>query len=91
MNGSEVYLGLENEKYPTEPVILGKEFLDDYQKLLNQIDNLASKFETFVSLPAGTPYTGISTAAIKLRITTSKIDKKLKGDLYKSKKVFTSR
>ena len=91
VNGSEVYLGLDNEKYPTEPVILGKEFLDDYQKLLNQIDNLASKFEAFVSLPAGSPYTGISTAAIKLRITTSKIDKKLKGDLYKSKKVFTSR
>lgn len=91
VNGSVVYLGLDGNNYPKEPVILGKEFLDDFEKLLNQIDNLASSLEKLVALPPGTPYAAVSAAAVRLRITSSKIDKKLKADTYKSKKVFTSK
>lgn len=91
VNGSVVHLGLDGTNYPKEPVILGKEFLDDFEKLLTQIDNLASSLEKLIALPAGTPYTTVSSAAVRLRITSSKIDKKLKANTYKSKKVFTSK
>jgi hypothetical protein len=91
IDAQAVYLGLDGTTYPNQPVILGKEFLDDFEKLLTQLDTLASRLETLVSLPAGTPYTAISTAAVRLRTQIGKVDRKLKADTYKSKKVFTSK
>lgn len=91
LDGSKVYLGLNDTSYPDEPVILGKTFLNDFQQLLSRLDTLASRLQNFTALPEGTPYIGISTAAGSLKITLEKLDKKLKAQTYQSKKVFTGK
>jgi hypothetical protein len=91
LEGNKIYLGLDSSNYPDEPVILGKTFLDDFTQLLSRLDALASRLERFVALPEGTPYTAISTAAVRLRTTIVKLDRNLNSGTYTSKKVFTGK
>lgn len=91
LDGTNLYLGLDSDNYPDEPVILGKTFLNDFQQLLSRLDTLASRLQNFTALPEGTPYIGISAAAGGLKITLEKLDKRLKAKNYQSQKVFTGK
>lgn len=93
INAAKVSLGLNETRYPTEPVILGSEFLNDLSVILDRLSTLVDQLSTLKALPEGALYANLvrPSARLQKKLAEMKDNIDSRGSKYLSKKVFVSK
>jgi hypothetical protein len=86
--GTSINLGAKKDDGADEPLILGNEFLKDFQKLVNNIITTSLALQTPVGTPMPfVPNPAIPAAAVQLQTAATTMLNKI--ERYKSKITFT--
>jgi hypothetical protein len=72
LNSPQIFLGLDNDKIPTEPAILGNEMVKALTKLLNELGKFSNSLSTAVVSGVG-PIADINVAATSLGETVESV------------------
>lgn len=73
LNSPQIFLGLDNDKIPTEPAILGNEMVKALTKLLNELGKFSNSLSTAVAPSSGGPIADINVAATSLGETVESV------------------
>lgn len=74
---SKNYLGLVNEKLPTEPMLLGNQTTELLSDILQELSNLAGSLSAAVTPPPGSPLVDVNAAGVRLAEALNDIIPKL--------------
>jgi hypothetical protein len=85
LNSPRIFLGLDGNDAPTEPVLLGGETIKLLNKLLSEVSKFCDKLTTAITPPQGSPMVDVNVAAAALKQATDSMIPKLKQ--IKSSKV----
>ena len=88
LNTSAIFLGTDNNKLPSQPVLLGYETIKVFEKLQESLVQLALTLGSVISAPEGAPIVGLNTAGKELLEDMKQICDLL--EKIPSQKVFTS-
>ena len=88
LNTNAVFLGIDNNQLPSQPVLLGYETIKVFEKLQESLTQLALTLGSVISAPEGAPIVGLNTAGRELLEDMKQICDLL--EKIPSQKVFTS-
>jgi len=88
LNSNAVFLGIDNNELPSQPVLLGYETIKVFEVIQESLIQLASTLSSIISTPEGSPIVGLNVAGRELLEDMKKICDLL--EKIPSQKVFTA-
>lgn len=88
VNSPKIILGLNKDKIPTEPILLGNKTVDVLKKLILALNSFSTQLISAISTPQGTPLIEVNQASISLSEQLVSIIKDI--DKIKSKVAYTN-